>query len=395
MQIAPLPPNEASRLLALQGYQILDTPPDPDLDNLVQLAATLCEVPISLVSLSDAERQWFKAKIGLGVSEAPRDVAFCSHALTSPDALVIPDTLADPRFDDNPLVQGDPHIRFYAGMPLESPEGYRLGTLCVMDREPRTLTEVQRSTLFALAKQVMRVIEQHRQIVQLQEMHVLNGRLVSLLGDKLKEPMNNTDVLLRLLDRESQLTPGLRQACLALHQDIGVARQTLDYFEAWLQLQRNKPLAAAQPLHLVDVVQAVLGRFQEAAASKGNRLVHTVPEGLIVSLPIAELRFVLHSLLHNALKYTEQGEIRLSLAQTPDTLMLTVQDTGPGVAPERLPLLGRILPETVVPGTQGEQGLGLGLLLAHRYVRQFGGQLDFANTTPGFRVDLHLPRRVG
>ncbi|MGV3524845.1 MAG: ATP-binding protein [Candidatus Sericytochromatia bacterium] len=395
MQCAPLPENESERLLTLQRYQILDTPPDPDLDSLVHLAATLCEVPISLVSLSDTRRQWFKAKIGLAASEVPRDLAFCGHALTSPEALIIPDTLADQRFEDNPLVQADPHIRFYAGMPLESPEGHRLGTLCVMDRQPRTLTTLQQTALLALSKQVMRVIEQHRQIIQLQDMHLINGRLIALLGERLKEPMNNTDVLLRLLDAPSGLTPALRQACLALQQDIGVARQALDNFEAWLQLQRNKPLSLSQPLHLTDVIQAVIRRLQEWAASKGNQVSHTVPEGLIVSLPMAELRFVLHSLLHNALKYTEQGQVSLSLTQTPDTLMVSLEDTGPGVPADVLKLLGVSVLETLAPGTQGEQGLGLGLLLSQYYVRHFGGQLHFANTATGFRVNLHLPRHVG
>ena len=152
MPAAPIPNDEAERLEALRGLQTLDTAPEPTFDALVKAASLVCGVPISLVSLVDRERQWFKANTGLpGVSETPRDSAFCAHALASDDLLEVPDACADPRFADNPLVLGDPNIRFYAGAPLKLRSGYRVGTLCVIDRVPRALSEHQRAVLQQLS----------------------------------------------------------------------------------------------------------------------------------------------------------------------------------------------------------------------------------------------------
>ncbi len=137
MKIPPTPANESHRLEALRSLDILDTPPDPDFDAIVKLAQELFEVPICLISLIDAERQWFKACIGLDVPETPRTVSFCGHAILEEQALVILDATKDERFADNPLVTGGPEIRFYAGMPIRLPSGYSIGTVCLIDRTPK------------------------------------------------------------------------------------------------------------------------------------------------------------------------------------------------------------------------------------------------------------------
>ena len=150
MLIAATPANEAERLAALYALLILDTPAEERFDKIVAFAATEFDVPIATVTLVDAERQWFKARVGLDVCETGRDEAFCSHAILEADILVVEDALADPRFADNPLVSGPPHIRFYAGAPLIMPSGLRLGTLCLIDRRPRTLDPMELSILSTL-----------------------------------------------------------------------------------------------------------------------------------------------------------------------------------------------------------------------------------------------------
>ncbi len=155
---------ERRRLLALDSYRVLDTPPVPGFDDLTQLASQWLGMPISLVSLIDADRQWFKSRVGLAPQETPRSQAFCSVAIEQPDeVMVVPDAQSDPRFRDNPLVTGEPGIRFYAGAPLLTPEGEALGTLCVIDRTPREFSAAQQQTLVLLARQVMTQLELHRQ----------------------------------------------------------------------------------------------------------------------------------------------------------------------------------------------------------------------------------------
>lgn len=161
---APLPRNESERLAALHAYGILDTPREEDFDEIVSLAAEICGVPIALVSFVDADRQWFKAEVGAGgIRETPVDASFCAHAILGSEVMEVADTHRDPRFQDNVLVTSEPHLRFYAGAPIASADGYKLGTLCVLDREPRQLTSLQRKSLEVLAKQVMTQLELRRQ----------------------------------------------------------------------------------------------------------------------------------------------------------------------------------------------------------------------------------------
>src|SRR5918997_2281200 len=152
--------KEEDRLAALRRYAILDTPPEPDFDNIVRLAALVCQTPVAVISLVDDRRQWFKAEIGLGVRETSLVESMCARAILGPGLLVVPDAQKDHRFDDNPLVQGHPHLRFYAGARLDTPDGLPIGALCVLDTVARErLTEEQTFALTALAGQVMAQLE--------------------------------------------------------------------------------------------------------------------------------------------------------------------------------------------------------------------------------------------
>ncbi|HYN14666.1 MAG TPA: sigma 54-interacting transcriptional regulator, partial [Terriglobales bacterium] len=156
---APVPENEQARLNALRRYGILDTRPEAAFDRVAELAASICAAPIALVSLIDSERQWLKAKVGLTLSDTPRDVAFCAHAIVERDLLVVPDASADERFAANPLVTAPPKIRFYAGAPLITPDGFAVGTLCVLDHVPRQLSDQQQQALRVLSSQVVAQLE--------------------------------------------------------------------------------------------------------------------------------------------------------------------------------------------------------------------------------------------
>ena len=226
------PDNEAERLRALQRYDILDSAPEAAFDDLVAIAAAICGMPMASVALIDADRQWFKARLGIEDPQTPRDAAFCAHAILQPhETMVVPDARADARFRDNPYVTGAPGIRFYAGAPLLDADGLAVGTLCVMDGEPRTLEPQQQAALQALSRQVSALLELRRTSralrLQLQERAWYEEQLVKfsdaleLASADLNEQAR-LDPLTGLANRRAlvaaleQASAAGRPACLAL-----------------------------------------------------------------------------------------------------------------------------------------------------------------------------------
>ena len=180
--------KESARIAALQKYAILDTEPEQTFDDLVLLASFICDAPIALISLVDQDRQWFKSKVGVTVSETPREIAFCASAIRQPDVFVVPDTLNDERFRNNPLVTSEPNIRFYAGAPLINEDGFALGTICVIDRTPREFGASQQAALKALSRLVLAQLEFRRNLLLLKE----------ALNDRAKEEHERQQELVRL-----------------------------------------------------------------------------------------------------------------------------------------------------------------------------------------------------
>ncbi len=253
MKSAPLPPDEADRLKALRQLEVLDTQADPELDDLVNLAAQICGTPIALVSLVDADRQWFKARHGLEASETPRDVAFCAHAILGQQLFEIEDAHQDERFADNPLVIADPFVRFYAGAPLRSETGHGLGTLCVIDHVPRKLTPEQRQAMRVLGRQVARHLEIGRRNKTLEASLEASKRAERSLQDLLdsasdliqsvredgrlvfvnrawKETLGYSDDEVAALEIFSIVAPEQREACRATFAALarGEARSRLE-----------------------------------------------------------------------------------------------------------------------------------------------------------------------
>ena len=166
-----IPKNEDERLAALKSHNLLDTIEEQSFDDLTKIAAAICGTPISLISLIDEKRQWFKSHHGLDATETPRELAYCAHAINDPERILeVTDAFEDERFHDNPLATGDPHVRFYAGAPLIDSNGYALGTLCVIDHVPRKLDPLQKDALQALSRQVISAIELRKSVSDLEGM---------------------------------------------------------------------------------------------------------------------------------------------------------------------------------------------------------------------------------
>jgi len=206
--------NEKARVQALRKYQILDTDPEKAFDDLTILASSICNTPMALISVIDSDRQWFKSKVGVDLSETPLDVSFCAVAIQQPNLFVVPDASKDPRFSSNPFVVSDPKVRFYAGAPYTSSDGHPLGTLCVIDIVPRELTPGQEAALLALSRQVQAQFELRKNLIELRA--ALEER------DQAEAERDRTIVdLQNALDHVQRLS-GLLPACSACKLDVTI-----------------------------------------------------------------------------------------------------------------------------------------------------------------------------
>jgi phosphoserine phosphatase RsbU/P len=212
--VSSQPDNELARLSALRAFDILDTVPEAAYDDISRVAAQICGTPIALISLVDEHRQWYKSHVGLDVSETPREHAFCARAIARPgELMVIEDTRLDPQFADNPFVTGYPHIRFYAGAPLVTKEGHAVGTLCVIDHEPRHLTPLQQESLKALARQVVAQMELRRALARLER----NARELADANEALER---RNAQMLRSRDELASLCHLLEDQASAMQRDL-------------------------------------------------------------------------------------------------------------------------------------------------------------------------------
>lgn len=262
MTLAPWSAKETLRLAKLNDYGILDTLPDDTYDDIAAITAHICQTPTALVSLVDASRQWFKAKIGMEVSETPRSIAFCAHTIQQPDVMVVEDTHRHSKFCDNPLVTGPPYIRFYAGAPLLTPDGHALGSLCVIDYVPRPFTEAQRKTLQVLSRQVVAQMELSRQSLKLQQAN-------ETLEQRVEERTASlTRSLHRLLKTQTAL---LKREAASRHRALHDPLTGLPNRSYFLQrLDQAIQLTSRQPSHQYAVLFIDLDNFKPVNDTLGH-----------------------------------------------------------------------------------------------------------------------------
>lgn len=328
--------HDRARLAALADYMVLDTPPEPNFDDIVEIAAQLCDAPISLVSLVETDRQWFKAKVGLEARETPIDQSVCKLGLDDTGLLIIPDLTADPRTADNSLVSDDPHIRFYAGAPLIAPRGEVIGMLCVIDHEPRPegLTPDQQAVLATLARQV---------IAQLELRHAMLRRM-------------EEDAERRALNE--QLTERLNQSLAMI---TGLASQTLRAVpgRAPVESFQNRLEALTEAHELLQRKQWANADMMSVVASSTAR--HATADRFTIAGPTVALApkgaittaMLLHELASNAVKYgalsNDTGHVTVGWDVTGDgedavlTLRWTERGGPPAVAPAQKSFGGKLI----------------------------------------------------
>jgi signal transduction histidine kinase len=347
---APLPVNETERLATLYGLNVLDSPPEKDFDDIVALAAAVCGVPMSLVSLIDTDRQWFKASVGTDLVETSRDLSFCAHAILGRDLLVVPDARQDPRFADNPAVAREGGVRFYAGAPLVTTDGYALGTLCVVDSRPRRLDVEQLQALHALARQVTSQLELRRYAValdnttaRLQELERCKDELAALVGGELRAPLRLMDAYLDGLGRTGH--HDLEAADLvgrAAAAHVRGLRDLLDHLLRMAEAGSGADSLHMREIDLTRLTQRAVEAVRPIAATKQIWILNQAggPSLPIIADPV-RLEQVLMHLLFAAVKYTPSGgRVRVGTEiESGPAVRLDDMDLADGVRPDLFPHL--------------------------------------------------------
>jgi signal transduction histidine kinase len=393
---APVPDNETDRLAALYALDILDSPAEQDFDDIVKLASNVCGVPMSLVSLLDSDRQWFKARIGTDLTETNRDMSFCAHAVLGRDLLVVPDATKDARFADNPLVDQDGGIRFYAGAPLVTTDGFALGALCVIDREPRRLELEQLQALRALARQATSQMELRRHALalanttaRLQELERRKDDLAGLVGGDLRAPLRLMSSYLGRLGSTGYQDP--ETAELVGRAVAGHVRGFLDLMQHLTSMAEagfGSEILHMRQIDLTRLAQRAVEAVRPIAATKQIWILNqsggpTLP---IIADPV-RLEQVLTHLLFAAVKYTPAGgRVRVGTEmESGPALRLDDMDLPDGLRPELFPHLfyGAIANPADTPGPDRGLAVAKKILDAHHATVALSDR-------PGDGTSLHL-----
>ncbi|GHA33272.1 sensor histidine kinase [Salinimicrobium marinum] len=384
--------KEEERINVLHKYEILDTPPDGSFDRITKLAAKLLKVPISIVSLVDTDRIWFKSRFGVDVQEITRDPGLCSSAILTDELYIVEDARNDPRTLTNPLVAGDFGLQFYAGVPLKTQEGFNLGTLCVIDRQPRSLNAEEKEILESLGDLVMNQIElrlkariavKHQHQILSTAAHDLKNPLsiMPLLADMIMQNKDNPDAI-------DDISRQIKEAGKRMAKTINDLLESPKVGTDHVQLR----LKAVQ---LEKLVKGVVDSNSTLARKKGQKLKLTVKQTCIIFADREKLTEVVDNLINNAIKYSpHKKRIEVIVDTYREKAIIEVVDEGPGLTKDDMKNLFRPFISLSPQPTGGENSTGLGLSIVKRLVEAHHGKIyaesDGAGKGTSFIVELPL-----
>ena len=382
----PMPPDESGRLAALREYEILDTPPDQVFDELTWLASFICQTPMALVTLIDRHRQWFKSRIGLDSAESPRSESICAHAIMNPDrVLEVPDASKDRRFAAMPAIAGGPCVRFYAGAPLVGARGHAVGTICVMDRQPRTLSEDQRQALRILAAQAASQLELRVRLRAVQDKRPpadvarLKDEFLATVSSELRAPLTTIRESLQRLNADIEHARRAELVGVALNNADGLIRMVDDILDA-ARIEAGALKLQRRTLTVDALAGIALDRVRPIAAGAGVRLKLDIEPGVrVVHVDVDRMVQALVNLLSNAIKFAPRATtVTFAARRMADGgVSMQVHDEGGGIPPERLNRLFE--KSTQVHPASIHQGKDTGLSLTKALVEEHGGTIHVSS----------------
>lgn len=383
MIVAKIPDSEPERLKELYKYELLDTVYEREFDEIVSLASKICNVPISLITLVDMNRQWFKAKKGLEITETTRDISFCSHAILDDKMFEVKDAALDERFFDNPLVQEEPKIRYYGGMPLITTSGFRIGTLCVIDRIPRELDEEQTFALKVLSSQVMTMFELRARNKELSKVMDVLHRSMAIMAHDIRGPLSSLKSVIDFKNEGFFSEEEAQELDKLLPNQLDNTLRLLNNIVDWTKLQITNAASDSGSFYIESLVDEIIAYAALQARAKNIRILNNVPEELTCNANKDGIEFVLRNLISNAMKFTENGTISIDASADKMGCLLTVSDTGKGMPTDIIESISKRTWSNKTSGTHNEKGSGMGLKLIYEYLTNLGGTITFSNNEHG------------
>ncbi|TVZ51469.1 sensor histidine kinase [Dokdonia sp. Hel_I_53] len=394
---AEKPIGESQRLEVLKSYNLLDTLPEEAYDTATRLAAQICNTPISLVTLLDADRNFLKSRIGVDITESPRNISFCSHAiLTKEPIFVVEDARLDDRFKNNPLVEEFKAI-FYAGVPLRNPEGYALGTLCVYDHKPRVLSEEQKDALRDLAKQVVLLFEAHRKnndlIAIQEELEKRNTRLEDfsrLVAHDLKSPLVSMEGLLNLVREDFPQEEGTDLHMYLKHLDTS-AKSMRNYIDGLLAYYKSDELIDnKENTTLKEIVEDVKHLHQANDVS-----IELINNMNLTNISKVAVEQIITNLVDNAIKYNNDPNPTVKISSQTDHkhFIITLADNGVGIPENKRELIFELFKTTGTKDRFGNKGSGMGLATVKKLVNALGGEISVSSNPEGGSIFTFSIRR--
>lgn len=394
MNVADKPYDENARLKALFEYDVLDTQAEKIFDDLTELASEICETPISLISLVDPDRQWFKSKVGLDAESTDRDIAFCSHAILQDDIFEIQDALKDERFFDNPLVTSAPNIRFYAGTPLRTPSGYKIGTLCVISDHPKKLSDRQKKSLKLLGREVIAQLEIRMSNIKLEVANQYKTEFLSNVSHEIRTPLNAIIGFSELLLENKELKQAFSEQYDFIEKIDFSGKRLLTIINSVLDLSKieaGKMELEQVNCNLLDYINNIFMSLSGKAKEKNinfSKVEHNdIPK--IIIIDVSKLGQILTNLIGNAIKFTDPDKsVRLELCVIDNMLNIVIVDEGVGIELEDLSLLFDKYSRVGKSKTNFE-GTGLGLYITKGLVTLMGGTINL-KSKPNVGTEFHV-----
>jgi len=403
MQSARKPLNEKERLEALHSLNILDTLPEKEFDQITFLASQICGTPISLISLIDENRQWFKSKIGVEASETEREVAFCAHAILGEDVFTVHDSSQDERFFDNPIAINTPHVQFYAGAPLKSPDGYTIGTLCVIDSKPKKLEPQQIEALKTLSEQVTRLLKLRLQIEVQNKMqaHLIETAKLSALGEMaagVAHEVNNPLMILKgistILIRKINLKAINWDSVVNDLKTIQSASDRIaNIVKALSTFSRSSKGEDPESVTLINLINDTLLLCKERFTHSKIEIQIDCEASLMLKCRSSQISQVIMNLLSNsfdAISDLQKKWVKISAQRIDDSIQIKISDSGTGIPHS---IAKKIMDPFYTTKDTGK-GAGLGLSISLGIIQSHGGTLKYDENAHNTTFIINLPQEA-